>query len=399
MTKSIIITNRQARQLFLERQGLARSPRQKLSKTGLLEMITDLGFVQLDSINTVARAHHMILFTRNQTYQPKHLTHLLETDRSLFEHWTHDAAVIPSAFYPYWKHRFEREKATLPERWRTRRREGFDEVMTDILQQVACEGPKMARDVGTRRKKGTGWWDWHPEKTALELHWRTGALSISGRSGFQKIYDITENVIPELHRNASVSGEAFIDWACRSALSRLGTATSGEIAAFWDLITPQEARAWCQEHLNNMELMEVLIEPADGVQPTKAMAFPDLPQQLSNMPEPPNRVRVLSPFDPLIRDRKRCLRLFGFDYKIEVFVPEAKRKYGYYVFPLLEGQRFIGRIDMKHVKENDALEVKGLWLEPGIRMGKGRRDQLLAELDRYRRFVGAGSLRAEIQAV
>ena len=99
------------------------------------------------------------------------------------------------------------------------------------------------------------------------------------------------------------------------------------------------------------------------------------------------RLRVLSPFDPLIRDRKRCLRLFGFDYRIEIFVPAAKRQYGYYVFPLLEGDRFIGRIDMKHVK--GTLRVANIWLEAGVKRGKGRIAALEAELDRHRRFVGA----------
>jgi uncharacterized protein YcaQ len=388
----LLITNDQARQLFLQCQGLSNPPRRKLSNGGLLELITDLGFVQVDSINTVARAHHMILFARNQTYKTKQLTHLLETERSLFEHWTHDASIVPSVFYPYWQHRFDREKVAIIERWRKWRREGFEEICDDILQTVIENGPTMARDIGSRQKKGTGWWDWHPEKTALEYHWRTGALSIAGRAGFQKIYDISENVIPERHRSAHVSIDDFIDWACRSALSRLGVATSSEIANFWDIITKKEAARWCQDQLDDNVLVPVQVEPADKGQPTKALAFAEVSEQISDLISPPKQVRVLSPFDPLIRDRKRCLRLFGFDYRIEVFVPEAKRQYGYYVFPLLQGKRFIGRIDMKHFKNEDALIVKNIWLEPGVKMSKGRQQQIIAELDRHRRFVGAASL-------
>ena len=318
----------------------------------------------------------MILFARNQTYRAEQLTHLLENDRSLFEHWTHDAAVIPTEFYPYWRHRFIREQASLIDRWRKWRREGFEDVLAEILEKVTQDGPTKARDIGSKKKKGTGWWDWHPEKTALEFHWRTGNLAIAGRDGFQKIYDITKNVIPEIHREKKVSDKQFIDWACHSALTRLGLATSGEIAAFWDLVTPGEAAAWCQHNLNKRNLIETYIEAYGGGKPSKALAFADLPDRLSNLPDPPERVRVISPFDPLIRDRKRCLRLFGFDYRIEVFVPRHKRQYGYYVFPLLEGQRFIGRIDMK--RDNDALVVADLWLEPGIKMGKGRRADINA---------------------
>jgi len=264
--------------------------------------------------------------------------------------------------------------------------------MADMLEKVGQAGPSMSRDfVTAKKKKGTGWWDWHPEKTALEFHWRTGNLAISGRKGFQKIYDLSENVIPDTHRSEQVSEAGFIDWACHAALTRLGVATSGEIAAFWALVTAKEAAAWCRDHLATGDLIEVLVEPSDGGKPGKALAYPNLPDEIDDLPEPPDRVRVLSPFDPLIRDRKRCQRLFGFEYRIEVFVPEAKRKYGYYVFPILEGQRFIGRIDMKNIK--DELIVTGLWLEPGIKMGKGRKAALDAELNRQRRFVGATSIR------
>ena len=107
------------------------------------------------------------------------------------------------------------------------------------------------------------------------------------------------------------------------------------------------------------------------------------------MPEPPARIRTLSPFDPLLRDRNRAQRLFGFDYRIEVFVPEAKRRYGYYVFPLLEGDRLIGRIDMKHERQAGVLRVKGLWLEPKVRRSHGRMDGIAAELERMRHFTAA----------
>lgn len=389
-TSPLLITNAQARKLFLERQGLSAPVRNKLSTDRLLETIRALGFVQVDSIKTVARAHHMILFARNQTYRTDQLTHLLETERALFEHWTHDASVIPVEFFQYWRHRFERDKPALLGRWRKARHEGFEEIFEKILTQVRRDGPTMARDIGTKRKTGRGWWDWHPEKTALEFHWRTGNLAIAGREGFQKIYDATEKVIPEHYREARVEEAAFVDWACRSALERLGMATSRELAAFWDLVTTNESVQWCRDALATGALIEVLVEGYGERKPTKAFAFPDLAERLIDLPEALDRIRVLSPFDPLIRDRKRCLRLFGFDYRIEIFVPEAKRQYGYYVFPLLEGDRFIGRIDMKHRK--GVLTVTGFWPESGVKMVKGRKAALEAELDRQRRFVGAESI-------
>ncbi|MEX2517694.1 MAG: crosslink repair DNA glycosylase YcaQ family protein, partial [Paracoccaceae bacterium] len=138
------------------------------------------------------------------------------------------------------------------------------------------------------------------------------------------------------------------------------------------------------------ELIEVEVEGADGAR-RRHLAAPDI--MTEEAPTPPARIRALSPFDPMIRDRKRAKRLFGFDYTIEVFVPAAKRRYGYYVFPLLESDRLIGRIDMKADRDQDALIVSRLWLEPGVRGGAGRIRRLEAELERQRRLAGVGAVR------
>ncbi|RED48587.1 winged helix-turn-helix domain-containing protein [Aestuariispira insulae] len=397
MSDPILVRNRQARHLFMQLQGLSAPVRAKQSPEDLLDLIRQLGFVQVDSIQTVARAHHMILFARNQTYRPEALTGLLEQSRDLFEHWTHDAAVIPAAFYPYWRHKFERERTRLKERWQKWRRDGFVEVIDQVYETVCDRGPTMARELGQDQKKPSGgWWNWHPEKTALEYHWRTGNFAISGRENFQKVYDLTERVLTPDTLSAECDEAGFIDWACQSALARLGIATSGEMAAFWDLIKPAEAANWCKAELEGGRLVEVTVEGADRkAAPRKAFAFPDIEQQLAEAAPPLKRLRLLSPFDPVIRDRKRLERLFGFDYRIEVFVPAAKRKYGYYVFPILEGDRFIGRIDVKHQKDRDSLHVTGLWLEPGVGFGRQRERGLMAELDRQRRFVGASAVTFE----
>lgn len=381
---TIRLSNSDARRVFLATQGLSR-PRGVLSKAGLLELIEAIGFVQVDSIATMERAHHHILFARNPSYRREHLTALLEKDHALFEHWTHDAAIIPSAFFPYWKHRFARAKATLAARWRSWHENGFETYVDHVLERVRREGPLMARHFEAEKRPPGGWWNWHPEKTALEYHWRTGALAIAGREGFQKVYDLTERVIPARHREAEVEEAAFIDWACASALQRLGFATHGEIAAFWDLVTPAEAKAWVETHRDRLE--PVLIEGVDG-KPRASHAFAGSAALFASLPAPPARLRVLSPFDPLLRDRARAERLFGFSYRIEVFVPAEKRVYGYYVFPILEGDRMVGRLDMKADRKAGTLDVRRLWLEPGVRATKGRLDALDTELTRHARFAG-----------
>jgi uncharacterized protein YcaQ len=384
-----VIDNQSARNLFLARHALSENPRQKQSRADLLSLIERIGFVQVDSINTVARAHDMILFARNQTYRPDHLKTLLETDRDLFENWTHDASIIPTCFFPYWRPRFARSAEQIKQRWTNWRRPGFIEMLGNIRTHIDQNGATMSRDVGADEKKSNGgWWDWHPSKTALEYLWRTGDLAICRREGFQKVYDLTSRVIPARHHAYLPEDEALIDWACTSAIDRLGFATSGEIAAFWDSATPGEAAAWCARHLGDA-LIEVEIDSADGSKPRRAFARPDMPDRARDAAPPPDRIRILSPFDPALRDRKRTERLFGFRYRIEVFVPAPKRQYGYYVFPILEGNRLIGRIDMKCHRDAGALTVAGLWLEPGVKLSKQRREKLEAELDRYRRFTGS----------
>jgi hypothetical protein len=383
-----VIDNQSARNLFLARHALSENPRQVQSRADLLSLIERIGFVQVDSINTVARAHDMILFARNQTYRPDHLKTLLEADRDLFENWTHDASIIPTRFFPYWRPRFARGAERIKERWTNWRRPGFVEMLGEILTHIDRNGSTMSRDFGVGEKKSNGgWWDWHPTKTALEYLWRTGELAICRREGFQKVYDLTSRVIPACHQAYLPGDAALIDWACASAIDRLGFATSGEIAAFWDSVTPGEAAAWCARQLGDT-LIEVEIECADGARRRRAFARPDLPDHAREAAPPPDRVRILSPFDPALRDRDRTARLFGFHFRIEVFVPAPKRRYGYYVFPILQGNRLIGRIDMKCRRDAGALTVTGLWLEPGMKLSKRRRGKLEAELDRYRRFTG-----------
>ncbi|TDK37449.1 winged helix-turn-helix domain-containing protein [Rhizobium deserti] len=387
---AILIPNEQARRIFMERQQLSLPPGRALTKAGLLQLIDDLGFVQVDSIATVERAHNMILFSRNQTYRREHLTALLEKDRELFEHWTHDASIIPARFFRYWKHRFRRREPIIAERWKKWHGEDFDAAFAETLQHICENGAIMSRDMKAEEHKSGGWWNWHPNKTALEYFWHTGKLAIGGRVNFQKIYDLTERVIPPHHYQPEVSEAEFTDWACRNALQKLGFATSGEIAAFWDIVTPEEAKNWVRQHRD--ELVEVLIETADGSKPRLSFAFAGFIQTLADLPEPPARVRVLSPFDPLLRNRDRAERLFNFFYRIEVFVPEPKRQYGYYVFPLLEGDRMIGRIDMKADRKSGTLEVRKLWLERGIRSSAGRLEKLEAELLRVGRFAGVSKI-------
>lgn len=387
-----VLDNQAARRLFLHRHALIEPPTGPAKGDDLLSLIHRLGFVQVDSINTVERAHHMILWSRRQSYRPRNLAVLLEKDRSLFEHWTHDASVIPADFFPYWKLRFSRDAARIRARWANWHGSQFHAKIEDVRAHVRENGRCGSGDVGEDEKRGKGgWWEWHPSKTALEYLWRSGELSICHRRNFAKIYDLTERVLPDHHALPSPGEAETVDWACNAALDRLGFATSGEIAAFLDLITPVEAKDWCASALKRGEIEEIQIEGAEGAL-RRSFARPGLAEEATTVPEPPNRIRILSPFDPALRDRKRAERLFGFFYRIEVFVPEPKRQYGYYVFPVMERDRLIGRIDAKCQRGEGALAIRAFWPEPGIRMGAGRLARLEAELTRLGQFTDCRDL-------
>ena len=386
-----IIDNQRARRLFLDHHGLVETKGGSGRASDLAGVIHDLGFVQVDSVNTLARAHDLILWARRGQYRPAALGGLLQNDRAVFEHWTHDASVIPIQFFKHWRHRFESDRQRLKSRWQEWRRDGFLEKIDGVLAQIQRDGECTSGTVGAdEERKSGGWWDWHPSKTALEFLWRTGQVSVSRRVGFQKVYDLTERVIPEEHLTPRTTRPESVDWACSAAIDRLGFATHTEISNFFELATKEEAREWVQRALASQRLVEVEVELTDG---QKRHSFVR-PETLSvDMPEPSSRVRVLSPFDPALRDRQRAERLFGYNYRIEIFVPAAKRKYGYYVFPVMEGDRLIGRIDMKANRPESAIDIQAFWSEPGVRMGKGRIARLMSELERMGRFSGCPGLR------
>lgn len=393
----LTLSNRLARRVFLDRHRLSEAPTGAASGADLLSLVQSLGFVQLDSINTVARAHDLILFSRRQRYRPKALKTLYERDRALFEHWTHDAAVIPMSYYPHWRLRRARDAKKLLGRWRDWRRDGFEAQFQAVLDQIREQGPVCSSDVGKGEPRGSGgWWDWHPSKTALEYLWRSGALQVVGRDGFKKRYDLTERVLaPHLSDDTHAPDDAeTIDWCCDQALTRLGFASPGELAAFWAHITPAEARDWCRTELARGRLEEVAITGADG-RIKCSFARPGLDNDAALDLPPTNRLRILSPFDPALRDRKRAERLFGFDYRIEVFVPESKRKFGYYVFPILQGDRLVGRIDMKAFRDKDVLRVRALWPEGKTRWGAGRQKELESELERIKRLADVSTVTFE----
>lgn len=382
------LDNRAARRLFLHKHLLAEPPVGPAHGAALGALVARLGFVQVDSINTLARAHDLIVHARRPRYRPGGLARHLERDRGLFEHWTHDAALIPMPFYPHWRLKQRRDAERMLARYRAWREGDFEAEFDRVRAHIEHNGPTGSGAFSTGRGKSGGWWDWHPGKTALEYLWRSGALEITRRDGFAKLYDLSHRVIPADVAAETPTEAESVDWFCRAALARLGFATPGEIADFWDVVTREEARGW----VDRAGLVTLDVVGHDGT-PRRMQAFPDVFAEAEAAPEPPGRMRALSPFDPVLRNRSRAEWLFGFRYRIEVFVPAARRRYGYYVFPLLEGDRLVGRVDMKARRDDGCLAVEALWPEPGVAWGKARHARFEAELDRLARFSGVETVR------
>lgn len=378
------IANRDARRLWLEAQGLSWPPNGPLDVSAIIRR---LGFVQLDTIQVVARAHHHILWSRNQHYREPMLDRLLR-ERAVFEHFTHDASVIPIEFYPYWRRRFRQ----LEERvrgWEWHRGMLDEEGRDAIKARIAAEGPLSTKAFDTKVPGKREMWKRPPHKLALDYLWYAGELSTSHRQNFNKFYDLTERVIPERYRREEPAEEEQVEWLCRAALDRLAFGTEGDIQRFWAAVSPAEVRAWAHSHRD--ELMIVEVEGQDGSW-RRALASAAIEENLQAAHAPTSRLRLLNPFDPVVRDRTRLTRLFGFDYRIEIFVPAQKRRWGYYVYPLLEGDRFIGRIEVKAERGAGRLVVQRLWPEAGLRWTAAREAKLAAELDRLARFVGVSDV-------
>ncbi|HEV7300655.1 MAG TPA: crosslink repair DNA glycosylase YcaQ family protein [Tepidisphaeraceae bacterium] len=366
-----------ARRLLLAGAHLLRDPARPLPT---IDVVRALGFLQLDSINVVERAHELILHARSDAYEREAVFRDLR-GRRLFEHWTHDASLIPAEHYPHWHHRFARFRA----RWQLDRLgAGAAALAEQVVAGIRQEGPLMSRDFDDPHdhRRG-GWWDWKPAKAVLEHLWRTGTLAVGDRRGFQKVYDLAERAI-RFHTAPPTQRDALVDWACGTALDRLGVATPAELAAFYRVVDVADARAWVRSRLQAGSVMPVEVEGRISI------AYSDVRRRLGRLGEPlQGHVRFLAPFDPLVRDRARAERLFGFRYRFEAFVPEAKRVHGYYVLPVLVGDRLVGRADAKLDRAAGVLRLRVMPWERGFSVTPAFRVAFGAAADRLRQFIGA----------
>lgn len=369
------------RWLWLEAQGLSRPP---LGAPPLGEIVSALGYVQLDSIRNLSRAHHHILWSRDQSYREPDLHRFAHKMRGAFEHFSHDACLLPIETYPMWTRRFRQFRDKLSSSsWFKSLPDAAERAR--IRDRIADEGPLSSSDFDhAKPDQPRGMWERPPTKLALDYMWYCGELSTSHREGFRKHYDLTERVIPSDYRNQAVSDANQIDWLCRAALKRLGYATPGDVKRFWEAVTTAEVHGWIAA--NEPHLVRVEVEGHDGSL-RHAFANANIEARLDSLSAPTSRLRVLNPFDPALRDRKRLHFLFGFNYVNEIFVPKAKRRWGYYVYPVLESDRMIARVDLSGGPKSGVRPIREQWVEPGVRWSARRQAQLEAEVARLSRLA------------
>lgn len=378
------ISNSDMRKLWLNTTGLAKAPTGPLDA---LQIIKDLGFVQLDTIQNVVRAHHHILWSRNQNYREPMLDELLGRDNLIFEHFTHDASVIPVEFYPMWTRQFTRLRKWLDNTKRYKTILAHADL-NDIKKRIENEGPLSTHAFNTEIKGKKKMWSRPPHKLGLDYLWYAGELSTSHREKFKKFYDLSHRVIPEHYRTQNIADVDQINWLCNAALDRMSFGTLKDVQNFWGATHKTEVEKWFQD--NETTFKQISWQTSQG-EWLSAIATHDIEKRLGELSSPTSRLRIINPFDPAIRDRTRLKNLFGFDYKIEIFVPAVKRKWGYYVYPILEGSRFVGRIELKADRKDKTLNVVNFWPEKDVNWTHSRYSKLKAELDRLARFINVQS--------
>jgi uncharacterized protein YcaQ len=339
------------RRIALDQQGLLRAETFGRGKNAVLRAIEQIGYVQIDTISVVQRAHHHILWSRVPNYQPPMLERLVR-ERKVFEYWFHAAAWLPMAEYRY---SLPRMRQLNGERnWFA---DSDPRLKREILARIEAEGPLRARDFEDEREGSSGWWDWKPAKQALEQMFMQGELMVSAREGFQKVYDLPERVLPEWVDTSEPSLDEFAAHLIDTTLRAHGFAT---LVSMTYLRKGQALRASVKRQLQARVEQGELIEQALG---RNASVYIDPELLEARAPRSPAQVRILSPFDNLVIQRQRCREVFNFDYQIECYLPEPQRQFGYFCLPLLYRDRLVGRIDCKTHRASGRLELKSLHIE------------------------------------
>jgi len=349
------ISIKQARELFIQKQLLTETKLPK-GKAGTYAVINQLGYVQIDTISVIDRSHHIVLFTRNPDYKHNHLHELQANDNKIFEYWAHAASFVPMKDYRYYLPRMQRKHVygSWISNWIKKNRK----VLKIVRKRIEKEGALSASDFEDEpnRKRGP-WWDWKPAKMALEILFWQGILMVKERRSFQRVYDLTERILPKDLDVTKPTDKEEKQFFIRRALQAMGIANEYDIRNYISI--KKNLSPYLKSLKRAGEIQEVEIE---GIKNHYYILTEDLMRSDKNKVDFGNAVHFLSPFDNLIIIRNRTKALFDFDYTLECYVPKHKRKYGYFSLPILWRGELIGLIDSKADRANKTFLVQNLHL-------------------------------------
>ncbi|MBA3649093.1 MAG: winged helix-turn-helix domain-containing protein [Chitinophagales bacterium] len=344
------ISNQMARQIVLQSQ-LLDHPFPLSGKESVLKTIEHLSYIQIDTISVVERAHHHILWSRVADYKKSWLDQL-QKEKLVFEYWSHAASYLPMKDYRF---SLMRKRAYL--RGKSHWFEQDKMLKKLVLLRIKNEGPLQSKDFEASVQGPREWYYWKPSKRALEQLFMEGKLMVSHRQGFQKVYDLTERVLPVETDLKFPSKNEYAEYLISSAIRANGIVTEREITYLrpgWKTEVGKAIRRLLKQNI----ITKVIVENNDS-----SIFFKSMQHQIDVSGAFKNSIHILSPFDNLLIQRKRTQQLFQFEYIIECYVPENKRKYGYFILPVIYEDKFIARLDAKADRDDEILLIRNLLFE------------------------------------
>jgi len=368
-----------ARKLAVAAQGLDGGWKLPAGKEGAAQAVEKLGYVQIDTIAVVERAHHHTLWARRADYRPEMLDELQAADRRVFEYWTHAASYLPMCDYRY---SIPRMRAWAGSGRARRFLEANRQLVGHVRDRIRAEGPLASADFAAPagRKRGS-WWDWKPAKQALEMLFNIGELMVGARRNFQRVYDLTKRVLPDWADTAVPPADEAMRFTVRRILATQGVSA---LTGWWLRNREAVDRAVC-ELVEAGEAAQVTVAGLDGQRPYYALTASLESIRRRRLQA---RVHILSPFDNLVIWRGPLRELFDFDYRLECYTPAPRRKHGYFCLPILWGRRFIGRLDPKAERKQRKLMVRNLIFEPDFTEYERIAADLAGRLREYAAFNG-----------
>ena len=370
----------EARRIAIAAQHFLGAGGAPKNASAVAEWVRRLGVVQIDSVNVLIRSHYLPIFSRRGAYSCGLLEKAAYDDRLLFEYWGHEASFLPVELYPLFRWRMDDARQGVGTWGRLRRyATSHRDLVDSVLRQIRERGPLGASELADGGKSKGSWWGWSQGKEILEWLFWIGDVTTARRRNFERLYDLTERVVPDVVRALPVPSREDAQRELMLMGARaMGVATARDLRDYYRLPT-KDAAERLKELVEAGKLLPVAVEG------WKQQGYLHHEAKVPRQSQIDGVAALLSPFDSLIWERQRTERLFDFHFRLEIYTPVHKRLHGYYVLPLLLGDRIVGRVDLKSERQSGCLQVKGGSVEPGVKVGSvaAPTSELLAQLAQW----------------